>query len=269
MNVEEFKTMHHRSAISLGTIVLMLAFVALAASAELQAQSRDEDSFQSFIDSIAATTYAAAWPTATYKKVSIKSTTRVEDGYDVAVRLLGESAFGGELWLDLVLEIRSGGLSDMRVGGHNARLVPPFETIKITGVFLEELLKEYEKNHAHHDPSPARAAPAHPANQAGAVCLKNPTSYKINYSYRWGEEEWQSQSVDAESNRWHWWPYTGSERTSPKFSIRFDDHFDVGYTETSYWLPRATATLPITCEEAMQFEFVVRGRKIDLRSVAD
>ncbi len=249
-------------------ILLLLVCLTLAGSASLPAkESRKQGGVESFIQSIAATTYAAAWPTATYKKASIKRSTRVGDGYDVAVRLLGESTFGGELWLDLVFEIRGGSLSDMRVGNHNAILMAPFETAKTFGAFLEEMLKEYGNSTSTQYSAPVRAAPTHSAKMAGAVCLKNPTSHTLNYAFRWGEGEWTEQAVEAGSNRWHWWPYAGSEHVSPKFSIRFDNHFDTGYTETSYWLPRGATSLPITCDRAKRYEFFVSGRKIDLKSL--
>jgi hypothetical protein len=248
--------------------ILVFAFLALGASAHLQAQTRDEDGVRSFVDSIAAATYAAAWPTASYKKASIKSTSWVEGGYDVSVRLLGESAFGGDLWLDLVFEIRNGGLSNVRIGGHNAILVPPFETTKALGAVLEDLIKEYESGSANRRPAPSPAAPTYSAGQAGAVCLRNQSSEEIKFSYRWGEGAWQSDSVAAKTNSWYWWTYSGNNRTSPQFYIRFDDNFAAGYTETSYWLPRAEVTLPVKCEAAMQFQFVVSGPKIDLQKIS-
>lgn len=218
--------------------------------------SDDNGGIESFIDSVAATTYAAAWPTATYKKVSIEKTEKVTGGYDISVRLMGESVFGGDLWLDLVFEFRSGVLHDMRIGGHNAILFAPFETAKALGAFVDEMIREYND-------SPGSSTRA---RRAGAVCLKNPTEHTLKFSYRWGEGEWVEQILGANYNQWYWWLYDGGTQRSPKFYIRFDGSFSPGYTETEYWLERRSTSLPVTCDKSKQYKFAVSGREINLES---
>jgi hypothetical protein len=226
------------------------------------ATAGDKGSVESFIDSIAEMTYAAAWPSATFKGVSIKGTELVSDGYDVAVRLTGESAFGGDLWLDLVFEIRNGGLHDMRIGGHNAILVPPFETTKALGAFIEEMIDDYNGQTRQHVTT--KRLPA-TTGRVGAVCIMNSTDYTLSYSYRWGEEGvWNSESIDAHYNSWYWWRYDSERQISPKFYIRFDDNLASGVTERAYWLKRNSTSLPVTCEKAKQYRFTTNGQRIDI-----
>lgn len=116
--------------------VLGILWMAPAGYADSEAESRN------FIESSAAAIYNLAWPTATYKGVSIKGVEEAVGGYDLLVKLEGESAFGGELWLLLAFEWRDGGISDMRVHGHNAILSPPFKTVENMGALLKEVMKE-------------------------------------------------------------------------------------------------------------------------------
>lgn len=119
-----------------------------AAFADDDDSNENERKTTSFISSVAATVYAAAWPTATYKDWSYKSFERVSGGGDLVVRFKGESAFGGELWLDLRFEFRNGGLSDVRIHGHNAILVPPFETTIAAGKAIGEVVAQYARENS-------------------------------------------------------------------------------------------------------------------------
>ena len=123
-----------------------LAFLGFALLTILPADvafAGDEEDARSFVQSVAATVYGLAWPTATYESFSLKSVDRVRGGYDARVRLNGISAFSDSaLWMEIVFEVRNGALNDVRVARHNAILSAPFATAEAMGQLVADLLEE-------------------------------------------------------------------------------------------------------------------------------
>ena len=106
----------------------------------------DDSAERSFVDSIAATVYAFAWPTATYESVTFGSATAIDDGVLVSFRLHGKSAFDdGPLWVDVLIEIKHGEVTDLRWGRNNAILAAPGSTMKALGEMLTELNKGHRQ----------------------------------------------------------------------------------------------------------------------------
>lgn len=140
------------SAAPLPSVALLVIFLGFIPVAGLAQQPQQEEE-RGFIEGIASTIYAAAWPTATYEGVTIGGFSRTAGGVDATVRLFGESMFGGPLWLDLTLSLRDGRLHDLKVTRHNAVLMEPFATTKAIGTLLVDLAESYVENSA------ARAEP--------------------------------------------------------------------------------------------------------------
>ena len=103
-----------------------------------------EEGARGFADSVGEFIFALAWPTATYERVSFGSVEETDAGMDVSFRLHGKSAFGGgSLWVEVVLQIENGKITDLRWGRHNGILAAPGETIKVMSEALAELNKQH------------------------------------------------------------------------------------------------------------------------------
>jgi hypothetical protein len=118
-------------------VVCFLIFV-LPSHAQRQADDRDKDEVGGFLKSMAATIYRFAWPTATYKQAEFGGFQRQADGIAVVMKLSGEGLFGDDLWIKLGIVINRDGIQDLRVLGHNALFVAPFETSKALRNLISE-----------------------------------------------------------------------------------------------------------------------------------
>jgi hypothetical protein len=117
-----------------------------SASSVAQRATQNDGAVTALVNSVAGKIYKLAWPTATYKSVSIEDFEPVDGGVDVTVRLSGSSGFdGSELWLDLVFLVRDGKLQTFKVRDHNAILVPPFITSGKMAEALVALGKAYDQ----------------------------------------------------------------------------------------------------------------------------
>lgn len=113
----------------------------------LWAEDDSEDSFKKFVHGMGETLYFLAWPTAEYERAGFGGVSFTSNGADVSFRLHGKSGFdGGHLWVDVVVEIRNGEITDLRWGDNNAILAQPGATIKAMGEVLAELNKEYSQS---------------------------------------------------------------------------------------------------------------------------
>lgn len=94
-----------------------------------------------------------------------------------------------------------------------------------------------------------------------AVCLQNNTNLeKIYYSYRWGQDAWESGEVAYQ--RWHWFTY--SSGLPDKFEVRFD--FDLS-NEDRYDQQRLTTrqvSLPMECSDTLIYTFNEVGAEVRL-----
>jgi hypothetical protein len=118
------------------------------------ASAQEEREARSFIDRIGGTVFGWAWPTATYERVNVQSITPVTGGYNATVRLSGQSAFGGVLWMDVVLMLRNGRLYDVRIREHNAILAAPFSTVKALGSMVASMAESYAQSASSAAPTP-------------------------------------------------------------------------------------------------------------------
>jgi len=262
-----------------GTVVRFLLLVLLLTGFEestIRAQngSRNQDDVSSFVQSVAKTVYNLAWPTATYKSVSLEKIRPAENGFDIIITLSGLSAFDdSDLWLRLALMIRHGEFSDIRVIDDNHILVPPFATTNA----LAQAIKATAEDYAAHQQGSAAPAPAtttapttltpgppQPAFPAEGVCLSNSTGVAINFQYRWGQGPWKTMDAAPDRDVELWWNLDPGQTASPELSIRYDDDFADGYTERSYVLPRKPTTVPVNCDRVAGYHFAMNGPKIEI-----
>ncbi len=109
---------------------------------------------------------------------------------------------------------------------------------------------------------PARAQ----SNRYAAVCLVNNTDLSINYEYKWGNGNWQSDTLYAGYQMTHTWKYARGSASSPKFTVKFD----ADLTKAAYYdvhsLERYRATNK-SCDEGKIYNFeFADSRYIDLYS---
>jgi hypothetical protein len=106
--------------------------------------------------------------------------------------------------------------------------------------------------------------PCKPPTPYGLVCLVNRTDWAINYSYKWGDGDWQSTKVNAHGNRSHWWNYAPGSHSSPNFTVRFDADFTSSTDYKKYYLTRYQAS-DTSCWEGKVYNFQKIGpNAIDL-----
>ena len=194
--VKCFRLINARVASGLGGPVGLAAMVMVIfffASTSMHASSEDDP--RGFVDSIAATVYSTAWPTATYEQVSIKSIDPAPGGYNILVKLSGKSGWGGgDLWMVVTLELRGGSLSDVRVDSHNAILSPPFAIAQALGELLVQLAEDTAESQSQSIAS-AESAPGYRLYVSN-LC-RHPIRLAVKYK--------------TPSNQWDtvgWWEFT-------------------------------------------------------------
>ena len=107
-------------------------------------------------------------------------------------------------------------------------------------------------------------------NWYGVVAFENPTSVTINYSFRWGNGEWQEFTVLPGETVWHAWSYSyANENASPVPEISFDAdlsyaNYQQAYTVEAYRSP-STGT---SHAKLYRFETVNYGAWLDLNDAS-
>ncbi len=184
--------------------LLSLALACLIFPVSVQASSTEEQEARSFVQSVAATVYGLAWPTATYESFKFKSLDRVSNGNDIRVKLSGTSSFGGgDLWMEIVLELRNGTLNDVHVANHNALLAPPFATSQAIGELVAELAEETfgDQQQPSHLVSPPPLTSGSSGSRTGfPFYVKNNCRHPVRIAihYRQVNGQWHSE---------YWWTF--------------------------------------------------------------
>jgi uncharacterized membrane protein len=191
--------------------------------------------FKDFVDSVGKSLYFLAWPTATYEGVDLVGIAPNGDAVDITVHLYGKSAFSdGPLWVDTVVEIRNGQITDLRWGRNNAILAAPGSTIKAMAEALAQVNADYQRDH----PSPQAVAPQAVRPQAvmpqAAVAgvpyhFTNQCSRAVNLAIRYTDASGQWQTTG-------WWRFTPSESANLELnggSLRSNSRTWFFYAETT------------------------------------
>jgi hypothetical protein len=104
---------------------------------------RNESEARTLAGSLASVTFNLGWPTATFEGYSFGHLQQVSGGFDVSVRLHGKSALGeGTLWMNVVLELRNGVLTNLRVDDHNAAIFAPFASVQLFSSVIADILRD-------------------------------------------------------------------------------------------------------------------------------
>ncbi len=234
----------------LSLAALPLIGLGLPPVAEVAAQSQSLCNRSQFFGRIL---YNIAFPMATYEKASCEILENRRNGevvYNYIV--VGKGIwFQAPLWTEAKLVTNSsGGIIGFSWGQHNSHLWPPGSTYGTAIEVLKDALKQ----------------PASNSTKVGAICIENSTNEKLHYSYRWGEGEWSTQSIEAKQLMSHWWTYVPGSQTSPNFQIKFDDNFSEGYTAAIYNLERYSTTEPVKCNQSRKYYFSIVDNQVRLYS---
>ena len=90
----------------------------------------------------------------------------------------------------------------------------------------------------------------------GVLCITNTMDFTMNYSYRWGNDNWSSISLHPGGTQRHWYEYKGHHTTSPDFTINFDHDqtSEEHYTLNSLTRYRSPDN---SCDSAKKYNFEV------------
>lgn len=175
-------------------IGLAVAWLMLAATSPLPAAQEGEGFYRGFVDAVGETIFALAWPTAEYERVAFGSVTFGADGAQVSFRLHGKSAWDdGPLWVEVMIDVRDGRITDLRWGRHNALLAEPGETIGLLSQALEELTAELAR-------SQGSAAPSAGSGEGYRFVFTNGCRSPVQLAirYRDVEDRWRTEG---------WWTF--------------------------------------------------------------
>jgi hypothetical protein len=240
-------------------LVIALAVTIMAAPAWAQTGS-EKRWYERFVDGVAGFVYNVAWPTATYRSVELGSVEFVPGGADVSFRLHGKSAFAeGDLWLDVVMMVRSGAIEDLKWGRHNGFFPPGLTTATMLEV-INEALKSAPRSTPAAAPS---VAPAPAATRAVSVtCIGNPTAGKVHFALRRGQD---SAPFSLEAGQTMIFTAAPADRN---FEVTFDNSYADGYQAGTLQF-RADVRLvkPETCSDELRLVFVASGQRLGLTTV--
>jgi len=208
--------------------------------------------------SIGRLAYNAAFPLATYEGATCNGMDQQSSGTDYRFRVNGRGIWqGAPLWTDVIFSTDSAGrFQDIRWGSHNSPFWPPGTSYIVTA----EAIGEFNE---------ALQSSSSSTGTAGAVCLRNPTNYKIHYNYRWGTGHWTTSAIEPGKAIKYWWNYPAGSQTSPTFQVEFDNNFASGYTPTKYNLPRNIVSENFSCNDASQYAFSARQSRVDIHKIAE
>ncbi|MEL7038378.1 MAG: hypothetical protein AAFO04_22585 [Cyanobacteria bacterium J06592_8] len=197
--------------------------------------------------------YNIAFPMATYEKAGCEILENRRNGevvYNYIV--VGQGIwFQAPLWTEARLVTNSSGrIIGFSWGRHNSEFWPPGSTY---GTAIEIIKDAFDQ-------------PPGNSTGVGAVCIQNPTNHELRYSYRWGDGEWSTDSLEAKQSIKHWWTYAPGRQTSPNFQIRFDESFSEGYTARTHNLERYATSEPVQCSQSRRYSFSIREGQIRLNS---
>lgn len=248
-DIGEYKLFFNRRSLCL--LILFCLFFYVEPLLAKNSADKDVSWYKNFINNIGEALYFSAWPTATYKEVTLEGISRAYDGVNIKVKLHGKSAFDeSSLWTEVIVEVRDGEIKDIKWGKNNAILAQPGETITGFGELLVELNKEYSRNKQ----QKSESVPYY------VVCIINKLNGKVNYQYRWADEkDWTSSSLDSGASYWY------GNKVNQRFYIKFDNSFSGGYQKTEYYLENKYTRYK--CSGGKQYEFYLSDNNIDMKTL--
>lgn len=235
-----------RSLAVLFILTLFLSF-GLAEPAHAQGTSTHEE--ESFVYSVGEFLFGLAWPTATYEKVRFGGARAVRGGQDIWMTLYGTSAFsGGELWVELVLEVRNGRIYDLRWGRHNGILAAPGETVAFLAEDLAEELAKLTREYERSQRGTASASP--PRTASGQFRVRNRCAKPVEILIYYED--------DAAGWLWATWSFAGGEDSR----LLLDGAPLSSSNGTWYWYAVSTDA---TMMWSGDHDATVQGQKVPMR----
>jgi hypothetical protein len=259
----------------LAVAIASLVLCAGVRPATSQTQAGDKPLFERLVDGVAGLVYWAAWPTATYQRVSIHDIAPAADGAVVTLRLHGKSAFAeGDLWVDVKLGMRrTGEITNMAWGKYNGFFPPGFTWQRI-GDAADEINRR-NATAAPSRPAPAAAparyipppspapAPAPAPVELMTVCVSNPTSATVAYSLKWGNKTEAFSLAPGEAQS-YWAPSAAG-----RFDISFDADLTSATRQVTYQLSGQTSRgEPASCADNLTIEFLTATTRLGVRPKA-
>jgi hypothetical protein len=219
--------------------------------------SSDEAGYRQLLTGLGKTLYFFAWPTDTYDHMEFGHIERRPGGADVYVVLYGNSWLEGNLWTEVVTEIRNGSVSDMRFGRYSSKaLIKPGSTIQAWGEVLVELNQELKRQQARQNNLSSPAQPSPSENALSAICVKNPTDDAITYAL---PSEQMSSKTLAPGQVWMYW-----HEGPGLFTISFNGMKAANFPWTVHMKGVMRSSRPDSCDDRMIYEFVVDGGRISI-----
>ncbi|MEO1622647.1 MAG: hypothetical protein AAFU53_16640 [Cyanobacteria bacterium J06632_3] len=233
-----------------------LTTTSLEAVATRSAAAQQPSLCTQLVQGIGRLVYNAAYPLATYEGTTCDGVRQRSGGTEYRFRVNGRGIWqNAPLWTDVVFTTDSAGqFLSLNWGNHNSPWWPPGSTFTVTA----EAIGEFNA-----------ALDSRTTGSAGAVCIRNPTNYRLSYRYRWGSGNWTTTSIEPRSAYRHWWNYAAGSQTSPTFRVEFDNNMTSGYTPTSYNLPRNIVSDNFSCDDASEYAFSIQNRRIDMYKLSN
>ncbi|SEB52393.1 hypothetical protein [Terriglobus roseus] len=249
-------------------LLALLALLALPAGLRARGQQpQNQNSVTQFFQQSAKFIYNLAWPTATYSDFGLRGIEPVQGGFDVKILLDGRSGFdNSDLWILLRIKIRRNGIADIVVLNDNHFLMAPFATSTAVGQAVVQLSQRYAESQpssaAVKTPPVQNQLPAtpSPSTVSQAVCIENRTGNPVPLLYRWGDQDWASDSLPAAGSHIYYW----NSATSPPFFVRYDADFAEGLQLKTYELNHKTAAANPDCASSQRYQFSIQGNGIEV-----
>lgn len=246
-------------------LTLLIALASVVAEAAQPAVDRAW--YERLVDGAAGFVYNLAWPTATYERVAFGSIRPMASGADVTFRLHGRSAFAdGDLWVDVVMHVRSGAIAGIDWGESNGFFPPGLTTVAFLRA-LNELVSSSSSPRPVVTPSAAPSVPtaATSTMSTGAVsvaCIGNTTTNKVSFSLQRGQNR-QAFSLDAGET----WLFTAAP-SDRNFDITFDNSFADGYQAGALrFNADVRSPKPDSCSDDVRLVFISSGDQLGITTV--
>lgn len=121
--------------------------IALILTLTCPVQADDDSGWDSYVQGIGQAVYFAAFPTATYRGVTLKTIRQGTTGTDLVFVVYGISAFDDDsLWTEVIVTVADSKVVNLRWGANNAILAKPGSTMNAVGKLLADLNKESQAN---------------------------------------------------------------------------------------------------------------------------
>lgn len=171
----------------------------------LWGEEGSRNSYEKFADAVGETLYFLAWPTAEYERVTFGGFSFATGGADISFRLHGRSGFSGDhLWVDVILEVRNGEITNIRWGDNNAILAQPGTIMAAMGEALAQLNEEYSRGSQGSQPPGRQLSGSSGVSQGFGFYFANNCGKSVTLAIRYQEVtgQWQTDG---------WWSFAPGE----------------------------------------------------------